>query len=245
MLPTCSLFRCVIYFVYFICFSLSSQVSALCNGVSGSVSLWVQLISANVTDLNAQYHDFHAVTNDSHPNWYFESMTIMRWNNRVGYMGYTPQEISSMANSGYSLGIYDGLIYDFTDYVNYGPSSEQAPAGMDDQFMDSSVMNLFKYSSGQDLMKAIDNLNIDARMLAAQKTCLRNLFFIGMVDNQNLPQCLFSQYILLVLLIIMISIITFRFIASINFGLPCAPEDHNKFVICQVPCYTRQCHRSG
>jgi len=238
MLPTCSLFRCVIYFIYFICFSSSSQVSALCNSVSGSVSPWVQLTLANMTDLNAQYHDFHAVTNDSCPNWYFESMTIMHWNNHVGYMGYTPQEISSMANSGYSLGIYDSLIYNLTDYVNYGPSGEQAPTSMDDQFMDSSVINLFKYSSGQDLTKAIDNLNIDAGTLTAQKMCLRNLFLIGMVDNRNPPQCLFSQYILLALLIMMVSIIMFKFIASINFGSPCVPEDHNKFVICQVPCYT-------
>lgn len=167
----------------------------------------------------------------------------MRWNNRVGYMGYTPQELTSMANSGYSVGVYDSLIYDLTDYVNYGPavqgpSGEQAPGGVDAQFMDSSLVNLFKYSSGQDLTKAIDNLNIDAGTLSSQKTCLRNLFLIGMVDNRNSPQCLFSQYILLALSIMMVSIIAFKFIASINFGSPRAPEDHDKFVICQVPCYT-------
>ncbi|KAF8447874.1 P-loop containing nucleoside triphosphate hydrolase protein [Boletus edulis BED1] len=219
------------------------QVSALCNGVSGSVSPWVQLSAANTTDLNAQYHDFRAVSNDSRPDWYFESMTIMRWNNRVGYMGYTPQEISSMANTnGRALGIYDGLIYDLTEYVNFGPSvqgphGEVAPSA-DSQFMDSTLVNLFKYSSGQDLTKAIDNLNIDSGTLAAQKTCLRNLFLIGMVDSRNSPQCLFSQYILLALSVMMVSIIAFKFIASINFGSPRAPEDHDKFVICQVPCYT-------
>ncbi|KAF8546100.1 hypothetical protein OG21DRAFT_1491584 [Imleria badia] len=100
----------------------------------------------------------------------------MRWNNRIGYMGYTPQEISSMANSGHSLGIYDGLIYDLTEYVNYGPavqgpSGEAAPSA-DDQFMDSTLVNLFKYSSGQDLTKLIDNLNIDSGTLADQKTFL-------------------------------------------------------------------------
>ncbi|KAF9231756.1 hypothetical protein BU15DRAFT_82008 [Melanogaster broomeanus] len=51
------------------------QVSALCNGISGTVSPWVQLNSANNTDVNAQYHDFRAITNDSRPDWYFESMT--------------------------------------------------------------------------------------------------------------------------------------------------------------------------
>ncbi|KAF8428889.1 P-loop containing nucleoside triphosphate hydrolase protein [Boletus edulis BED1] len=141
---------------------LPVQVSALCNGVSGSVSPWVQLSAANTTDLNTQYHDFRAVSNNSHPDWYFESMTIMHWNNRVGYMGYTPQEISSMANTnGRALGIYDGLIYDLTEYVNFGPSvqgphGEVAPSA-DSQFMDSTLVNLFKYSSGQVLTKAINN----------------------------------------------------------------------------------------
>ncbi|EGO19927.1 glycosyltransferase family 2 protein [Serpula lacrymans var. lacrymans S7.9] len=36
----------------------------------------------------------------------------------------------------------------------------------------------------------------------------------------------------------MVAIIAFKFIASLNFGSPRAPEDHNKSVICQVPCYT-------
>ena len=98
------------------------QVSALCNGVSGSVSPWVMLNSVNNTDLNLQYHDFRAFTNDSRPDWYFESMTIMRWNNRVGYIGLTLQEIKSQANSGSSLGIYDGLIYGLTNYIKYPPA---------------------------------------------------------------------------------------------------------------------------
>lgn len=219
------------------------QVSALCNGVSGTVSPYVTLSSANDTDPNASYHDFRASTNDSRPDWYFESMTIMRWNNRVGYMGYTPQEISTMANSGYSLGIYNNMIYDLTTYVNYGPavqapSGQQLPGGIDAQFMDTSVVNLFKYNSGQDLTKQFDSLNLDSATLDRQRTCLRNLFLVGMVDNRNSPQCQFAEGILLALSILMVSIIGFKFIASINFASPRAPEDHDKFVICQVPCYT-------
>ena len=36
------------------------QVSALCNGKTGSVSPWVTLNTANTTDENAVYHDFRA-----------------------------------------------------------------------------------------------------------------------------------------------------------------------------------------
>ncbi|KIN93811.1 glycosyltransferase family 2 protein [Pisolithus tinctorius Marx 270] len=198
------------------------QVSALCNGVSGSVSPWVMLDSTNNTDPNAQYHDFRAFTNDSRPDWYFESMTIMWWNNRIGYVGYTPSEIKDMANSGSSVGILNGLIYDLTTYLNYlpaviMPTSTQAGGGVDTQFMSSTIVDLFKINSGQDFTKQFnDGLGLDSATLESQRTCLRNLFLI----------------------VLMVSIIRFKFIASINFGAVHAPEDHDKFVICQVPCYT-------
>ena len=219
-------------------------MSALCNGVSGSVSPWVTLSSLNNTDPNSQYHDFRAFANDSRPDWYFESMTIMRWNNRVGYIGYTPQEIKSNANSGSSLGIYDGLVYDLTDYINYPPAvitptGTQAGGGVNTAFMSEMIVDLFKCNSGQDLTRKINGgLGLNSDTLQRQKMCLCNLFMISAVDNRNSPQCLFSQYILLILSVLMVCIIAFKFIVSINFGALRAPEDHDKFVICQVPCYT-------
>src|SRR6202042_1905291 len=62
--------------VYFkLCSDKWVQVSALCNGVTGSVNPYVTLDSSNNTDVNAQYHDFRAFTSDPRPDWYFESMT--------------------------------------------------------------------------------------------------------------------------------------------------------------------------
>jgi chitin synthase len=167
-------------------------------------------------------------------------MTQMRWNNRVGFLGYTPPQLKNMANSGYSVGVYNGLVYDVTSYVNNGPGvkppyGEQAPQ---EDFMDGSVLDVFKFNSGRDVTKQLNNLNIDKDILQRQKVCLRNLFLIGKVDNRFSPQCLFATYILLVLSIIMVSVIGFKFLASVNFGASRAPEEHDKFVICQVPCYT-------
>jgi chitin synthase len=169
-------------------------------------------------------------------------MTVMRWNNRKGFIGYTPKEIRNMANSGRSVGIYRGLVYDVTDYIKFPPAirapyGQQAPQA-DVNFMHTSVVDIFEYNSGHDITKALDNLNIDSNVLSAQKVCLRNLFTIGKVDNRNSPQCLFSTYILLALSVLMVSVIGFKFLASVNFSSPRAPENHDKFVICQVPCYT-------
>ncbi|TFK52854.1 glycosyltransferase family 2 protein [Heliocybe sulcata] len=218
------------------------QVSALCNGVSGSVSPYIVLDSTNNTDVNAQYHDFRAFTNDSRPDWYFEVMTQMRWRNRVGFMGYTPKEIRNMASNKQSVAIYDGLVYDLTTYIKSppftrAPSGTQAPSA-DTHFMHQSVVDTFTYYAGTDVTKALDNLGVDQDILDRQKVCLRNLFLIGKVDNRQSPQCLFATYILLVLSVIMVSVIGFKFLASINISSERAPEDHDKFVICQVPCYT-------
>ncbi|KAG6887187.1 hypothetical protein C0992_000245 [Termitomyces sp. T32_za158] len=218
------------------------QVSALCNGVNGNVSPYVILDSRNVSDPNAVYHDFRAFTNDSRPDWYFENMVRMRYTARRGFVGYTPKEIRNLANQGHSVGIYNGLIYDVTDYIT-NPPAVRAPYGTqaphtDTDFMDSSVLDVFKFNAGKDITKQLDSLTIDSVVLARQKICLRNLFTIGQVDNRNSTQCQFSTYLLLSLSIIMITVIGFKFLASINFSAPRAPEDHDKFVICQVPCYT-------
>jgi len=69
------------------------------------------------------------------------------------------------------------------------PVGEQRPRGIDIEFTNSSVINLFKYKSGQDLTKDFDSLGLDSTMQDSQRTCLRNLFLSGMVDNRNSPQC--------------------------------------------------------
>lgn len=104
--------------------------------------------------------------------------------------------------------------------------------------MSSDVVSLFQTRTGGDLTNSLNSLNIDANVLAAQKICLRNLFFVGKVDHRNSAQCQFSRYILLALSIVMVAIIGFKFLAALQFGRRRKPEDYDKFVICQVPCYT-------
>ena len=147
-----------------------------------------------------------------------------------------------MASSEWSVGIYWGLVYNVTNYITYLPATralygQQAPQ-VNVDFMDGNVLDLFKFNSGSDITKQLDNLNIDSSDLSSQKVCLWNLFTTGAVDNRNSPQCQFSTYILLVLSVLMVCVIGFKFLVLISFSLPHAPEAHDKFVIFQVPCYT-------
>jgi chitin synthase len=148
-----------------------------------------------------------------------------------------------MAASGSSVAVYNGLVYDMTHYVTSGPGIHSpagtvVPPNTDTHFMHPAVVDIFKYNAGQDVTKQLDNLRIDPVVLQRQKICLRNLFIVGKVDNRNSTQCQFATYLLLSLSVIMVTVIGFKFLASINFASARAPEDHDKFVICQVPCYT-------
>lgn len=224
------------------------QVSALCQGTTGSISQYVTLDSTNTTDPYSQYHDFRAFTNDSRPDWYEEMMIMMRYRFRVGFAGFTKKEIKSMANAGRAVAVYNDLVYEMTTYIRQGGGGLKAPNGVnlssqdqsDRQFMSSQIVDIFTYNSGKDITQLLDGLGgtIGSDVLGWQKTCLRNLFIIGKVDTRNSPQCQFSTYILLAISIVMVSIIGFKFLAALHFGSARAPENHDKFVICQVPCYT-------
>ncbi|CAD6888596.1 unnamed protein product [Tilletia controversa] len=222
------------------------QVNALCNGVTGSVSPWVQLNSNNESDVNAQYHDFRAVrVNDVRPDWYYESMWLMRSNYRVGFMGYTPDGIRDLVDDGRSVAVYRGGVYDVTDYVQQGnkgvvkaPDNLQAPPNTDAKFMDDAIISLITQRTGQDITNLFDGLRLPSEVLQRQRICMRNLFFIGKTDGRNSAQCQFSQYLLLILSIMMVSIIAFKFLAALQFAKKRKPQEHDKFVICQVPCYT-------
>lgn len=86
-------------------------------------------------------------------------------------------------------------------------------------------------------MKKIDLFFFDLKVFGWQKMCFWNFFVVGMVDMCDFLKCQFVMYIFLVLFIMMVSVIGFKFIVFINFGFVCVFEDYDKFVICQVFCY--------
>jgi chitin synthase len=64
------------------------------------------------------------------------------------------------------------------------------------------------------------------------------MLFTGVVDNRNSPQCQFSNWMLLVSTAILVAIIGVKFFAALQFSSRTTPEEHDKFVICCIPCYT-------
>ncbi|ORE10382.1 hypothetical protein BCV72DRAFT_26401 [Rhizopus microsporus var. microsporus] len=225
------------------------QVSALCPGVSEFVSLDYQI---NLTDTNGQYHDFRYSSDVYNPNWYYDQMTMLRKNYKVGNMGYEYKAISDQASAATTINgikalriwaVINDRIYDLTSYTmggRYarGPPGTTPPADINPNFLSQQVVDLFQQHSGQDITNAFYNLNLDQASLQRELVCLRNLFFVGYVDSRNSTKCQFSEYLLLVVTCLLAAVIVFKFVAAIRFGGKRAPEEHDKFVICQVTCYT-------
>lgn len=230
------------------------QVSALCQGVDGKIdpSITLDYASANVTgtasvisttDLNWQYHDFRSWTNDSRPDWFFEQMLMLRANYKKGNIGYTPQQVKKLAAKSNSVAILNGRVYDFTKYIQGGRKvlvkpGEDVPADVSTDFMDPLVVELFQQKAGRDVTKFWNALGIDAALRSRMSICLDNLFYIGDVDTRNSVKCQFATYFILVISIVLLSVVGFKFAAALQFGTKNVPENLDKFVICQVPVYT-------
>lgn len=229
------------------------QVSALCQGVSGTVSPYVSLdFNPNLTDSNARYHNFLPNSGDPRPDWYFEQMTYLRKNYKKGSMGYSPQEINQQAINPKDMSgiktprqwvILNNNIYDITYYVLGGrrfdvPDGQPTPDAGELNFLDNSIVTLFTQKAGQDITESWNALPLADDIKLRQQVCLRNLYYAGAVDQRNSARCLFAEYLLLIVTVFLCAIIVFKFLAALQFRTRREPEKHEKFVICQVPCYT-------
>ncbi|RIA90569.1 glycosyltransferase family 2 protein [Glomus cerebriforme] len=224
------------------------QVSALCNGVDGNVDPTVTFdFSGNgTTDENAKYHDFRYSTDDYRPDWYYtEILRKMRSIYLVGQMAIPPHIVKEMAireHDRRQIAILNDDIYDLTPYVTggrraLGQGGVEVP-GVNVDFMHQDIVGLFMTFNGLDITKKFNSLNIDPDTRKRQEVCLKNLFYVGKVDHRNSPQCLFANYILLAFSGVLVAVIAFKFLAALQLGAKREPEEHDKFVICQVPCYT-------
>ncbi|KAI4865629.1 glycosyltransferase family 2 protein [Hypoxylon rubiginosum] len=230
------------------------QVSALCRGKDGTVNPAVTLDykSTNITgsaniissqDLNAHYHDFRSFTSLPQPFWFYEKMQKLKsW--KKGTMGYSAQYVATLGTKQNSIAILNGRVYDLTKYIVGGRhvvvrDNEDLPTDPTIiDFMDDLVVDLFQQKAGSDVTKLWQALDIDSGLRERMQLCLDNLFYVGDVDTRNSAKCLFAQYLVLAVSILLCSIIGFKFFAALQFGGKNIPENLDKFVMCQIPAYT-------
>lgn len=153
-------------------------------------------------------------------------------------------------------GVWEKGLYDLTDYVNTLSLNSAAPQYA---FLNASVSDIFRQRSGQDvtmqLNQVLNAMNSQAR--AQHTVCLKNLFYIGDTDFRKTPRCQVQNYMLLIASGILMASMglkcAFYFfwreelvlklsdiivLAALQLGSKRYPENQDKFVLCQVPCYT-------
>lgn len=233
------------------------DVSALCIGIDGFVhpGLKLDFRSSNytnqnnlvsTTDLNAKFHDFRAFWNDSRPDWFFEQQVFLKSNYMKGRVGYSPQYLKTLTKSGKSIAYMYGKVYDFTDYIIGGRSIQPKANGeswpsdysTNTNFMDPSLVDIFRVQSGTDVAKYWEGLSLSADKKKNMQTCMDNLFYVGDLDTRSSAKCEFAKYFLLAISLLLVSVIGFKFFAALQFGRKSVPENIDKFIICTVPAYT-------
>ncbi|EJD36764.1 hypothetical protein AURDEDRAFT_117013 [Auricularia subglabra TFB-10046 SS5] len=135
--------------------------------------------------------------------------------------------------------IYEGGIYDLSDYF-YTMNLHQGDK--DYAFLSANITDFWKQQPGQDVTKQVKQALVDAGVseqeYRRQYACLRNNFFIGKVDFRKSARCQVQNYLLIVFASLIMATIGIKFLAALQLGGKRNPELQDKFIICQVPCYT-------
>ncbi|KAJ1872108.1 hypothetical protein LPJ55_003347 [Coemansia sp. RSA 990] len=186
-------------------------------------------------------------------NYYqYRLMRIMRENYSRGKIATEPQRVEM---EGKGIGLPNGMrrywsiinneIFDLTEYIQRrGAPFVVAPDDRSNEtrsrmFLDDGVHNLFQMHPGQDITDKW-NRYFAKRPVARRMhyQCLRGAFYVGVVDKRKSFQCYFANYVLLASSVALTSIIFFKFLAALQLGSRREPEEHDRFIICNVPCYT-------
>ncbi|KAI8135452.1 hypothetical protein DUD61_000820 [Geotrichum candidum] len=136
--------------------------------------------------------------------------------------------------------IINNKVYDLTNYVNTITlySSSYSSVYEKHAFLDSDLYDLFQANAGTDITDEVENLGWDRQTKIRNMNCLNNVFLAGTPDFRYSNRCQLSNIILLSLAVALSSVTLIKFIASLQFGGKPNPALQDKFVICQVPCYT-------
>ncbi|KAJ1917489.1 hypothetical protein H4219_003171 [Mycoemilia scoparia] len=108
------------------------------------------------------------------------------------------------------------------------------------RYLDKNVEELFIENGERltDVSKYWDALPISKRRRMLNYQCMKRLFYVGKVDVRHSLRCLFPNYLLLAAACLLMLVIFVKFLASLQFTRRRTPAEHQRFVVCLVPCYT-------
>ncbi|KAJ1642602.1 hypothetical protein LPJ64_005567 [Coemansia asiatica] len=162
---------------------------------------------------------------------------------KVGDVVWDPKWIHSMHRRGGGGSQYWRVINGEVFNLNAYFATRDAPENVDQKkwrFLHRLVESIFEDAGARDtdVTKYWRMLPISRSVRAANYRCLKTLFYVGKVDTRHSFRCLFPNFLLLAAACLLMLVIGIKFLASLQLSSRRKPQKHDKFVICQVPCYT-------
>ncbi|KAJ1652074.1 hypothetical protein GGF38_005440, partial [Coemansia sp. RSA 25] len=108
------------------------------------------------------------------------------------------------------------------------------------RFLSNHIENIFddKGAGSTDITKEWDRIPWSPSEHQANYNCMKNLFYVGKIDDRHGIRCLFTNYMLLAFACVLMTLVLVKFVTALQFGTKNRPITPSKFVVCQVPCYT-------
>ncbi|KDN43897.1 glycosyltransferase family 2 protein [Tilletiaria anomala UBC 951] len=169
-------------------------------------------------------------------SWYPDRFLPFMRKYYKGHYVYSKKKIAEQGSYKYWV-IANQNVYDLTDYfytISYTPQSTLY------SFLDKDLTDLFRTQRGSDVSSDFNFIlaSMNSTTRSANMACLNNNFLVGKVDYRETPRCQVQNYLLLAFSAILVATILAKFLAALQLTPKRNPEQQDKFVICQVPCYT-------
>ena len=194
----------------------------ICPGIPNPGASWDNLMERNPSQTMWPHY---ASASDGTENNYLGFLEQYA-RGRIGWpLSYIRDTSSSTVKR---LVMFDN-VYDVSTYYNANP-----------KFFDESMNWIFTNMIGKDATIQMNVLlNQNPIKYKAVLNCMNRLFYIGTVDHRNDLKCQLSNYVLVAASGIIVLIILVKFCtAMLQLFHSSKPEEQDKFVMIQVPCYT-------
>jgi chitin synthase len=101
--------------------------------------------------------------------------------------------------------IFDGGVYDLTDYINSLNINQGATALY--SFLNTEIVDVFKQQAGQDITKQLTTVleGLDPTVRKTNLDCLRVVFYVGGTDFRKTARCEAQNYVLLAFSILLVA----------------------------------------
>ncbi|KAJ9049494.1 hypothetical protein DSO57_1023843 [Entomophthora muscae] len=227
-------------------------LTASCPGLvtDPNFKLWVN-ISDDTLSSNLFIHDSgpltqYPATSLKDPNWFFTNALPQLKSMKKGEVVYDFSDLTAYRKAGYKQwGAINNRVYDLTAYVQTLQQPQfqvNVPGVANPAFLPNTVLQMFSSNSpapDADLTSLWNKRSgLSPSERASVLRCLDRTFFVGTVDLRKTMRCQVTNVMLLVSSGMILLVTLVKFLAALQLTSRRSPTDYDKFVICQVPCYT-------